>query len=106
MGKLRRLLAGLKELRRARPGTRFQAHYDRAHEPRCNYGLRALFIVAGVCLAVLGLALSLLPVVPGSVLSVAGAGLIAAESQTAARYLDWLEMKLRDLLRRLRALRP
>ena len=102
MRKLRRLLAGLKELRCAGPGTRFQAHYDRAHEPRWNYGVRALFIVAGVCLAVLGLLLSLVPLVPGSAISIVGAGLIAAESLTVAQWLDWVEIKLRHIVRRFR----
>jgi|SRR5689334_23062147 len=100
MRKLRRLRAGLKELRSAGPGRRFQAHYHQSHEPRCNYGVRALFIVAGVCLAVLGFLLSLLPLVPGSALSVVGAGLVAGESRLAARFLDWSEVKLRRLVGR------
>lgn len=103
MGKLRRLLAGWKELRTAGPGTRFQAHYERAHEPRWNYGVRALCIVGGVCLTLLGLLLSLLPLVPGSALSVVGAGLIAAESRTVARWLDRLEVKLRRIVGRFRS---
>ncbi len=99
MGKWRRLLAGLKELRCAGPGRRFQAHYERAHEPLWNYGVRALFIVSGLCLAVIGFLLSLVPLVPGSALSAIGAGLVAAESRTAARFLDWGEVKLRQVFR-------
>jgi len=102
MGKLRRLLDGLKELRCAGPGKRFEAHYDRAHEPRWNYGVRALVIVAGIVLICLGLLLSLIPAVPGTALSVVGAGLVAAESRTAARGLDWVEVKLRGAIRRFR----
>ena len=101
MEKLRRLREGLKQLRCAGPGTRFQAHYERAHEPPWNYGMRALLIVTGVCLAVLGLLLSLIPLVPGSAISVVGAGLVAAESRTAARCLDWIEVKVRHIFRRL-----
>jgi hypothetical protein len=102
MGKLRRLIDGLKELRSAGPGKRFEAHYDRAHDPRWNYGVRGLVIVAGVLLICLGLLLSLIPVVPGTVLSIVGAGLVAAESRAAARGLDWVEMKLRRAIRRFR----
>ena len=100
MEKLRRLREGLKQLRCAGPGRRFQAHYERAHEPTWNYGMRALLIVAGVCLAVVGLLLSVIPLVPGSALSVVGAGLVAAESRAAARCLDWIEIKLRNIFRR------
>ena len=102
MEKLRRLRDGLKQLRCAGPGRRFQAHYERAHEPRGNYGMRALCIVSGVALAALGFLLSLVPLVPGSALSVVGAGLVAAESQAAARFFDWLEVKLRRVVQRFR----
>ena len=70
MEKLRRLREGLKQLRCAGPGRRFQAHYERAHEPRGNYGMRALCIIAGVGL----------------------------ESQAAERFFDWLEVKLRRIV--------
>ena len=102
MEKLRRLRDGLKQLRCARPGARFQAHYERAHEPRGNYGMRALFIVGGVCLGVMGMLLSLIPLVPGTAVAVVGAGLVAAESQAAARFFDWLEVKLRRIVQRVR----
>lgn len=102
MGKLGRLREGLKQLRCAGPGKRFQAHYERAHEPRGNYAMRALMIISGVCLALLGFLLSLVPLVPGAPVSVVGAGLIAAESRTAACCLDWVEVKLRQLVRRFR----
>lgn len=99
MEKLRRLREGLKQLRCAGPGRRFQAHYEEAHEPRGNYGMRALLIVGGVAMIPLGLLLSIIPLVPGTAVCVVGAGLVAAESRTAARFLDWIEVKVRQIAR-------
>ncbi len=99
MEKLRRLVSGLKALRDAEPGKRFQAHYERAHDPHGNYGMRALLIVGGIGVAVVGFLLSLIPAVPGSAMSLIGAGLVAAESRTAACSLDWVEVKLRGAYR-------
>ena len=62
--------------------------------------MRALMILGGVCLAVVGLLLSLVPLVPGAAVSIVGAGLVAAESRAAACCLDWIEVKLRQLVGR------
>jgi len=64
--------------------------------------MRALVIAGGVGLVPLGLLLSIIPLVPGTAISVVGAGLVAAESRTAARFLDWIELKLRHIVRRFR----
>lgn len=84
-----------RELRRGRPGRRFQARYQRAHEDqRAGAAERiVLAMVAVVCLAI-GVVLS---VVPGPALPfffLAG-GLLATESLWVARFMDWSEVKLR-----------
>lgn len=84
-----------RELRRGRPGRRFQARYERARQDqRAGAAERILLaIVAIVCLAI-GAVLS---VVPGPALPfffLAG-GLLATESRWVARFMDWSEVKTR-----------
>ena len=84
-----------RQLRRGRPGRRFQARYKRAREDqRASAAERiVLAIVAVVCLAI-GAVLS---VVPGPALPfffLAG-GLLATESLWVARFMDWSEVKVR-----------
>jgi hypothetical protein len=87
----------LKDLVRGTPGRRFSAlHRVRR---RRNGALKALTIVGGMLLIVLGILLVATPG-PGLLAGLLGAGLIASESLFFARLLDCFELRLRALLRR------
>jgi len=92
-------------LRRSRPGHRFQASYERGHKSanRQPAWRRAGLRLAGFALVVGGGVLLIIPG-PGLPLVVAGAALLARDSRSVARALDWIELKVRALLRPLRRL--
>jgi hypothetical protein len=80
------------ELKRGEPGRRFQSRYER----RASSGgaRKWLLIAAGALLMLLGLVFLPLPG-PGLLIIAAGALLVAEESLSAARALDWVERKAR-----------
>lgn len=90
-----------RELTRGRPGQRFQARYRRAHceAEKCGLGQRiVLFAAALVCLVIA----AILAVFPGPAIPfflVAG-GLLASESLAIARFMDWSEVRVRKLTKR------
>jgi hypothetical protein len=88
-----------RELRAGRPGSRFQERFERMRGRSREHGtLRKCLIVAG------GLALVLAGIVflpmpgPGMLIIALGGVMLAERSRTAARALDWLELKLRSLV--------
>lgn len=88
-----------RELKRGRPGHRFQDRYERTRraEPRCGVAKRiATLAVAAVAIAI-GLVLAVIPgpAIPFFVISGA---LLATQSRTMARAMDWLELRGRDAL--------
>lgn len=87
----------LRELWHATPGRRFTDRY-RQHRRAGPAWRRPLSMIAGALLILLGALLMLTPG-PGIVVLLAGAALIATESERAARALDELELKLRRWLR-------
>ncbi len=88
------------EFRQGEPGKRFQDYYERRHDEG-----NAFF---GGCRLVLGLVLLLVGLVmlpapgPGMVVVALAAVMVARESRLAARLFDTIELRLRDLLRRIR----
>ena len=71
-------------------GARFRAHHERMREGR--HALRTVLAVGlGLLLLALGLIMLVLPG-PGLLTGVAGAALIAGESQVVARWLDGLDL--------------
>lgn len=88
-----RLGKSWRELKRGEPGRRFQNRYER--RGRSGGGLRKWLLIAGGLLLVLaGIVFLPLPG-PGMLIIAAGALLMAEESLSAARALDWLERKAR-----------
>lgn len=87
-----------KKLSRSRPGRRFQNRYARRQKARAKQAPSPRWRVGRVTLAmaslVIGLVLIFIPG-PAILFFAIGAGLIAAESQRAARFLDWSELRLR-----------
>lgn len=88
------LKRSFKELLRGEPGRRFQAFHAR----RCRERSRAamyLRVVIGAVLIVIGVLLSMPPLVPGFLVTFAGLGLIASQSLRVAQWMDRLESWLR-----------
>lgn len=82
------------------PGKRFQQQFKRRHEVARTPPQKALVVGGGVLLTGVGIVLFFLPG-PGVLFVLLGAVLIAQQSLTAARALDWTEIRLRKLLARI-----
>lgn len=84
--------------RQSRPGERFQKRHEHSQEARKSQSwfVRVLKPAAAVVLVAGGIVLCFIPG-PGLPLIVIGAGLLADESRTIARALDWTEVRLRRL---------
>lgn len=88
-----------RDLKRGRPGRRFQDRYQcaRRQGARRGAGRRIVLIVAAlVCLAI-GLVLTVIPGPAVPFFFLAG-GLLATESRVVARFMDWSEVRFRELL--------
>ena len=79
------------------PGQRFQQQFKRRHEVARTPLQKALVVGAGVLLTGVGILLFFLPG-PGVLFVLLGTVLIAQQSVTVARGLDWTEIRLRKLL--------
>jgi hypothetical protein len=86
---------------RSEPGRRFQDVHERrkAHRGGKKSGRMNLAFVIGIVLSVAGLALMLLPG-PGTIVLAAGLILLAKESLTIARILDFTDKKRDEWTRR------
>ena len=101
------MLEGLKQnwsaFRRGRPGHRFQERYERGRKARAGGSAWTRFLkpFAALVLLVAGLVFCVIPG-PGLPLLLLGAALLADVSRPVAVGLDWLELRVRALLPRLR----
>lgn len=89
-----------RELRAGKPGRRFQDHYRHEKEESRTGGRggRLWRLGLGILLVGVGLVLLLIPG-PGLPFVFLGGGLLAAESLVVARIMDWLELRVRGVLR-------
>jgi hypothetical protein len=78
------------------PGKRFQQQFKRRHEVARTPLQKALVVGGGVLLTGVGIFLFFLPG-PGVLFVLLGAVMIAQQSITVARALDWTEIRLRKL---------
>lgn len=80
------------------PGQRFREHFNRrqASKPSALHK-RILAMGAGILIMGLGLIMLIAPG-PGILVLLLGATLIAQESLSAARFMDWADLRLRRLL--------
>ena len=89
-----------RELKRGRPGRRFQDRYERARreDKECGAGQRIVMLIAGIVSLAIG---ALLVVFPGPAIPFLfiGGGFLATESRVIARFMDWSEVRLRLLFR-------
>ena len=90
----------LRDIKRGRPGHRFEDHYR--HEKHAKPGRRSkgriLRLVLGLASVIGGLILCVIPG-PGLPFIFIGGGLLASESLIVARLMDWLELRVRAVLR-------
>jgi hypothetical protein len=89
-----------KAFREARPGQRFEDRFERSREmrPSQSWFVRFLKPAAALVLLAGGIVLCFIPG-PGLPLIVIGAGLLADESRIIARGMDWIEVRLRKLIK-------
>ena len=85
-------------LKRGKPGSRFQEQYDKQHEKQKGGVGRVLRIIAGVLLIPAGLFFLPAPG-PGFLVLGLGAVLLAREFRFAARGLDKIELRGRQLFK-------
>ena len=76
------------------PGRRFIDRYHRRRRHHPTSVGRALSIFLGVVFLIAGIVMLFVPG-PGVVALVIGLALLAEQSQLIARFLDWLELKIR-----------
>lgn len=88
-----------RELRRGRPGYRFQARYERARQGKQRHSttLRVLLVVIALIFLAVGVVLVVIPG-PAIPFFFLGGGLLAAESRPIARFMDWCEILIRKIL--------
>jgi len=84
-----------RELADGSPGKRFQTRYEKNQRDGRSGG-RTLKPVAATLLIAAGIVLLVVPG-PGSVLIVLGTALLAEDSSSVARRLDWAETRIRRL---------
>lgn len=90
------LKENLRYIKRGRPGHRFRDY--NAHERRKHHGgrslARILTLLLGLTSVIVGLVLCVIPG-PGLPFIFIGGGLLAAESLSVAKIMDWLEVRVR-----------
>jgi hypothetical protein len=90
-----------RQLKKGKPGHRFEDRYERNQEEREDRGpvLSCLQPALGLMIVAAGLVFCLIPG-PGIPLVLLGTMLLAERSRILARLLDWLEVKSRRILHR------
>jgi putative transmembrane protein PGPGW len=86
------------QFKKSEPGHRFQDRYHRRQQNiQGQWNIGKLFnIVGGIVIALAGLFFMPAPG-PGSAIIFVGLGLLGSESLSVARFLDWAEVRLREL---------
>jgi uncharacterized protein (TIGR02611 family) len=85
------------ELKRGTPGKRFQQQYRKKHARGTSIWRKIGFLGGGAIILVAGLFFLPAPG-PGWAIIFIGGGLIAQESERAAKVLDWTELRLRAVV--------
>jgi len=103
------MLAHLKrqwsDFSKGRPGHRFQDRHEKRKGARAGFW-KPLYLIGGAALCLIGIVLLPAPG-PGFIVVFFGGAMLAEESLAAARAFDWLELKVRAVISRIRrALRP
>jgi hypothetical protein len=88
-----------RDLKRSRPGRRFQERYERARraEPHCGLVKRVATIAVASIAILLGVFFAVFPG-PAIPFFFVGGALLATESRPLARGMDWIELRVRDFI--------
>ena len=89
---------GLTEFYNSPPGRRFQQLYNRRHQKNKSFIRRIAFIVTGLLLLPVGVIFWFIPG-SGWVIIFIGLAFLSGESKAIARFLDFLEIKTRKLIK-------
>lgn len=89
-----------RQLGHSRPGRRFLDHYHRSESP--SLWKSWLLVALGGVLVVVGVVISLPPLLPGFLLWIPGFALIASQIKTVAIALDKLECAIRELVHKMK----
>jgi hypothetical protein len=93
---MERLRKAWRDLKSGPPGRRFQSRYERARKRGRGTLRKWLVMVAGTLLLLAGVVF--LPLPGPGILIIAAGGLLMAEcSQSVARAMDWVELRIRSL---------
>ena len=96
---IKRLRQDWREFTQSEPGHRFKDRYHRRRESEQGHAAKRIFlIVLGAIIAVGSLVTAPLPG-PGWASVFLGLMILGGELLPAARFLDWLELRLRELWR-------
>jgi uncharacterized protein (TIGR02611 family) len=95
---LEKIKENWQQFRESKPGHRFQDRYHRRQQnTQGQWNIGKLFnILGGVVIALAGLFFMPAPG-PGSAIIFVGLGLLGSEFLSVARFLDWAEVRLREL---------
>jgi hypothetical protein len=87
------------DLKRGRPGHRFQERYKRARrdEARSGIGKRVVMTVTGLVVLMIGAFFAVMPG-PAIPFFLLGGALLATESRVIARAMDWIEVRGRKIV--------
>ena len=91
-----RMQKAWQELKRGKPGHRFQGRYESHRSPGRGGARKWSVIGLGIVLILAGIVFLPLPG-PGMLIIAAGALMMAEESQATARALDWMELRVRSV---------
>ena len=96
---LEKLKTQWRDLRRGRPGHRFQERFERNQQSRSRRPRFTRFLkpILGIVLLAAGVVFCFIPG-PGLPFVIIGAGLLADVSRTVARGMDWLELRIRNVI--------
>jgi uncharacterized protein (TIGR02611 family) len=93
----RKLRESLDRLKDGEPGERFQEHYRQRQQGGSHRVLRRWLYLGGGTVVILA-GLFFLPAPgPGFLILFLGGGLVAQESLAAAKTLDWIEVRIRQI---------
>ncbi len=85
----------------SKPGHRFRDRYHHCQQgSSAKFNPRAIFSIVGGILVVVGGVIAVPGPGPGWLIIFLGLGMVAGESLLVARFLDWVEVKVRSLARR------
>lgn len=96
----RELKQSVRELVRDEPGRRFARFYRRRKRDDEHYLASILYVIGGIVVILVGIVLTISPIVPGFFLVIGGVAIIVARVRPVAYGLDRMELWLRRMLRR------